>query len=460
MLAENIKLLLKLYYHPASAMSEIIDRGAWLFGVALVTATAFLLVFTVTNRIYRTYESAFIPLEERLPARKSPPRQEISPSDQSEDEPAEVEPTEDELDEEIAEELNQILQKARRLPLPIVGNAGWRLVSFNPTSLFAIALSLAALYVPASILALTLISRTGSFSVAFRRDYGSLLICVYMAWAASHLPFALAGFALDPLKLGAQSALVLWLLGSLYFGALMIFALRTVCGASFKHAAVVVGVAWISLRFDSWLFSIATFSPFFTLIWGLPLALGAIYGVRAAHIQRQAFRRHLEASTINERDAEAHIQLGFIYQRRRQFSEAAARFKRAVEIDPKEPDANFELGRIARQDGRLQDAINHFNAVVSHSDKFRQSEIWREIGATYLAAGMSQEAHQALEKYVDRRPYDPEGLYHFGETLRNMGEERRAQEIFRQCIQAVKTMPYYRRNEVSKWGRLAQAKLT
>ena len=82
-----------------------------------------------------------------------------------------------------------------------------------------------------------------------------------MAWAASHLPVALAGFALDPLKLGAEGALVLWLLGSGCFGALMIFALRTVCSASFKHAAAVVGIAWISLRFDSWLFSIATFSP-------------------------------------------------------------------------------------------------------------------------------------------------------------------------------------------------------
>lgn len=448
MLAENIKLLFKLYYRPVSAMSDIIDRGDWLFGAALVTATAFLLAFTVTNRIYETYESAPVSPEERLAAPE--PQSQTSPSDQPRAEP----------DRDVDEDSERSLPYAKRLPLPVMGNAGWRLVSFNPTSLFAIALSLAALYVPAAILALTLISRTGSFGVAFRRDYGSLLICVYMAWAASHLPFALAGFALNPMKLGAEGALALWLLGNGCFGALMIYAMRMVCGASFKHAAAVVCIAWISLRFDSWLFSIATFSPFFTLIWGLPLALGAVYGVRAAHIQRQKFRRNLESCTINERDAEAHYQLGLIYQRRRQYGEAAARFKRAAEIDPKEPDANFELGRIARQEGRLQDAINHFNVVVAHSDKFRQSEVWREIGATYLAAGMYQEANQALEKYVERRPYDPEGLYHFGETLRNLGDAERAQEVYKQCVQAVKTMPYYRRNEVSKWSRLAQAKLT
>ena len=445
MLAENIKLLFKLYYRPASAMSDIIDKGDWLFGAALVTATAFLLTFTVTNVIYRSYETARVLPEERPAAQE--PQPQTSPSDRHRAEP----------DGDSGEDLDP---NSKRLPLPVVGDAGWRLVSFNPTSLFAIALSLAAMYVPAAILALTLIARTGSFGVAFRRDYGSLLICVYMAWAASHLPFALAGFALDPLKLGAEGALALWLLGNGCFGALMIFALRTVCGASFKHAAAVVCIAWISLRFDSWLFSIATFSPFITLIWGLPLLLGAVYGVRAAHVQRQNFRRHLESCTINERDAEAHYQLGLIYQQRRQFSEAAARFKRAAEIDPREPDANFELGRIARQEGRLQDAINHFNVVVAHSDKFRQSEVWREIGATYLAAGMHQEARQTLEKYVERRPYDPEGLYHFGETLWIMGEAERAQEMYKQCVQAVKTMPYYRRNEVSKWSRLAQAKLT
>jgi tetratricopeptide (TPR) repeat protein len=448
MLGENIKLLFKLYYRPVSAISDIIDKGDWFFGAALVTATAVLLAFTVTNRIFTTYESAPIPAEERQTPSTARPQIENSENSTAES------------DENVEAELERRLPKNKRLPLPVIGEIGWRLVSFNPTSMFAMALSLAALYVPGAILALTMISRTGSFSVAFRRDYGSVLICAYMAWVASHLPPALIGLAIGPPQISAGSALALWAIGNLYFGALMILALRTACGASLKHAAMVVCVAWISLRFDSWLFSIATFSPFFTVIWGLPLALGAIYGVRAAHIQRQNFRRRLEACTINERDAEAHYQLGLIYQRRRQYAEATARFKRAIEIDPKEPDANFELGRVARQQGRLQDAINHFGAVVTHSDKFRQSEIWREIGATYLAGGMHQEAHQALEKYVERRPFDPEGLYHFGETLQSMGDAQRAQEMYNQCVLAVKTMPYYRRNEVSKWSRLAQAKLS
>src|SRR5215475_5640819 len=117
MLAENIKLLFKLYYRPASAMGDVIDKGSWLFGAALVTATAFLFAFTVTNRIYETYESAPVPPEERRAAPESPP---ISPSDRPQSGP----------DGATDEDVGGSLPGARRRPLPVVGKAGWGLVSF------------------------------------------------------------------------------------------------------------------------------------------------------------------------------------------------------------------------------------------------------------------------------------------------------------------------------------------
>src|SRR5262249_31155936 len=429
------KLLFKLYFRPLAAMSDLIDKGSLFFGALAVTAVAALLAFTVTTRIYETYESASVSLADHPEYSIPPPPPEIRDNPEAEKAYRQAMSAYEEED----------FPHTKRLPLPLIGNLGWRLVSFNPTSLLAIALSLAALYVPAAILGLVLIAKNVSFNVALQRDYGSLLICTLMAWAAAHLPFAVAGWALKP---GANAAVLLWLGGNLLFGALMVSALRTACGASVTHAALIVSLAWIALRADSWLFSIATFSPFLTLIWGIPLILGAVYGIRASHIQRQSFRRHLDSCTINPRDAEAHYQLGLIYQQRRQYAQAASHFKRAVEIDPKERDANYQLGQVARQEGRLQDAINHFSTVVAQDDKFRQSEIWREIGATYLAAGMYDEALTVLEKYVERRAYDPEGHYHLGETLRNLGRTPEASAHYKQCIEAVKTMPYYRRNEV------------
>lgn len=445
MVIENTRLLFRLYTNPLSALSDIIDKGNWLYGAVLVTVIGIVLGITVAYPIYATYEAAPAspPPMLRLPQSR-PAAFQIRPQS----------PNEDEDQEEVYQ-----VPRPRRMPLPIIGNSGWWFISFRPMSQFIIAFSLAVLYVPALILLLVMIERNSSFGVAFRRDYGSLLSCTFLAWAASHLPMALAGLALTPLNLGANAALLLWLAGNLYFGFLMICALRTVIGTTLQNASIAVGLAWISFRFDSLVFSALTFSPFLTLIWLLPLALGALAGMRAAYGQRQSFRRQLQAATLNEHDAEAQYQLGLLYQQRRQQAEAIRHFRRAVEIDPKEPDANYQLGIFARQENRLQDAIQHYSHVVAQDDKYRQSEVWREIGATYLAAGMYEDAKNALEKYHERRPFDPEGLFHLAETLAKTGETTRAQELYKQCVEAVQTMPYYRRNDVSKWSKLAQARL-
>ena len=122
--------------------------------------------------------------------------------------------------------------------------------------------------------------------------------------------------------------------------------------------------------------------------------------------------------------------------------------------------AVVHVGRIAREQGRLQDAINYFGVVLAQDDKHSHSEIWREVGATYLAASMFTEAKDALEKFVDRRPYDPEGLYYYGKTLEQLGQTEAAREAFGRCVEAVKTMPSYRYREQRKWDKLARERLS
>ena len=175
--------------------------------------------------------------------------------------------------------------------------------------------------------------------------------------------------------------------------------------------------------------------------------------------QRQDFKRYLQSSTINPRDADAHIQLGLIYNQRRQTDKALEHFLKAVEIDKTELDGNFELGKIYRQKGEYQTALNHFSAVLEQNDKHSLSEIWREIGANYFAAGMFAEAKTALETFIERRPYDPEGLYYYGKVLQELGENEKAQEQFTEALDAARNAPRFRRFELRKWSKLAEKEL-
>ena len=119
-------------------------------------------------------------------------------------------------------------------------------------------------------------------------------------------------------------------------------------------------------------------------------------------------------------------------------------------------DAHFQLGRIGREQGRPQEALDHFGEVISRDDKHSQSEIWREIGATYQAVSMWEDARQALERFLERRPFDAEGLYRMADVASKLNEPEKSREMLERCVDAVKTMPYYRRGEVRKWGKLAQ----
>jgi tetratricopeptide (TPR) repeat protein len=439
MIWENTKLLLGLLYRPVSSMGRIVDEGHWLYAAVAVAALSMIFHATVTSVIYNNVEAVY---------RELPP------------EPVTTDPEEgfDEEDYEAAARPHFVYD---RHPLPLVGDRGWWFVSFAEPSFLTTVLGMAILYIPCLILLVAMSGVNASFSVLLRRDYGPLLTCGLMAWAASHLPFALAGFALEPLQLSEKTALGLWAASAICFGLLMALGLRMLFGINYSKGLLVVAIAALSFSVQAKLF--ATVSPFlfspFLLFYAFSMFRGDIGDIGFSLRQRQGFRRSMEAATINPRDASAHYQLGLIYQYRRQYGEAIPRFEKAVQIAHDETDAHFQLGRIAREQGRLQDAINYFSVVLDQDEKHAHHEIWREVGATYLAASMFGEAKDALEKFIDRRPYDPEGLYYYGKTLEQLEQRDEAREIFNRCVEAVKTMPSYRYREHLKWDKLAREQL-
>jgi tetratricopeptide (TPR) repeat protein len=444
---ENLKLLFQLYVRPAATMSDVMDKGSWTFAAMLVLLVSILFFATVNSKLNDAY---------RIPslAEYYQPNYETTDFDSPAAE-AEYKRSFD----------NYQTALASRQTIPLAGDRFFKFFSFEPGAFYQPLLAIAVFYVPFLVLLLSIFSPIGSFGLALRRDYGALATCSLMAWAAAHLPFAILGAALFTSQASPVIYLVLWVASSLLFGIFMIFALRTVMGVNYGSAVLAVVIGWLAFTFGMYVFRYVSpwmFSPF--LLFWVVIYFGGFLGGEArgfgnAFRQKQNFKRFLHNATVNPRDADAHVQLGLIYQQRRQDTKALEHFMKAVEIDPDEIDANFQLGRIARDKGDLQAALNHFAIVVEQNDKYALNEIWREIGATYLDANMFKEATDALEKYVDRRPVDPEGLYYFGRALKGIGEDDRAREIFAQAVDSVNSSPHYRRRETQKWRKLAEKEI-
>lgn len=196
-------------------------------------------------------------------------------------------------------------------------------------------------------------------------------------------------------------------------------------------------------------------SPFLLLMLFL-LLRGYISEITRTQRARESFRQNLEAATLNPADASAHYNLGLIHQQRGELDAARERFERAIQIDQEELDAHYQLGRIARQQKRLAEAVRHFEQVVSRDPSHAQHEVWREVGATYVAAGQFEDARNALDRFLERRPSDPEGLYLMGRAHAGLGHRREAASSMEACIEAVKTAPAYKYRTEKRWLNEAQ----
>jgi tetratricopeptide (TPR) repeat protein len=205
----------------------------------------------------------------------------------------------------------------------------------------------------------------------------------------------------------------------------------------------------------TFLFTPILASPFL-LVMLFFLVRGYVGNMLQTQRARESFKRNLEAATLNPADASAHYNLGLIHQQRGEVEAARERFERAIQIDDDEVDAHYQLGRIARQQKRLTDAVRHFEQVVSRDVAHAQHEIWREVGATYIAAGQHEDARNALDQFLERRPSDPEGLYLMGRAHAGLGHQREAASSMQACIDAVKTAPAYKYRADKRWLNEAQ----
>ena len=355
----------------------------------------------------------------------------------------------------------------------------------------SVLLPVALVFVPLVIFFANLFDRRGSFGVVLRQEFGAVASTVFYAWAAAGLvalPLAAllrwAGTEAGAFRMMQEVQRIseeqrqptpqdmpLMLSALVYFGLVLaaspqclfllwsVVAVRQVFRLAWLLAALVVLLSAL-LALPAGLLLLFVFGPLLSSPFLLLLLFFALRGyvgeaVRAQQA-RASFRQNLEAATLNPADATAHYHLGLVHLQRKEFDEARARFERAVEIDPEETDAHYQLGRLARTAGRLPEAVAHFTEVVSRDEAHAQHEIWREVGATYLAAGQFGDARDALERFLARRPSDPEGLYLMGRAHSGLGLAGEAREWMQRCIEAVRTAPAYKYRADQRWLNEAQ----
>lgn len=312
-------------------------------------------------------------------------------------------------------------------------------------------LFLVGIYVPVTLLILGALIPRESAREVLRREYGSSIAASLSAWAAVFLVWSvLAMLFADPYRPRSASMWTLWpILG---FIVPYVIGFAPISGAGWWRstlAAALASPSLVLLPLAAWA-SYLAMSPFILVILFF-IFRGVWRDWSSTRDARLKYEQNLKASTLNPADGEAHLNLGIILEERGETAEAVEHYRKAVEINPDEADAHFRLGCIARREKRYAVAIDHFNSVVGVDENHAQSEVWREVGATYLDAGQLEDARSAFERYADRRPTDAEGLYFLGVTLARLNLVDEAREVMRNVVDTVQSAPSFKFRREQRW---------
>jgi len=108
--------------------------------------------------------------------------------------------------------------------------------------------------------------------------------------------------------------------------------------------------------------------------------------------------------------AAAHYNLGFVHQKKKDWTAAEAEYRRVTELQPDKSDAFVALSAVQRLDGRLDEAYEGLSAAAPRFEA--DARFQYALGLTANDVGKTPEADAAFQKAALLDPANPEPLYH------------------------------------------------
>ncbi|MGB9596924.1 MAG: tetratricopeptide repeat protein, partial [Candidatus Poribacteria bacterium] len=140
------------------------------------------------------------------------------------------------------------------------------------------------------------------------------------------------------------------------------------------------------------------------------------------HIEKQmgmSEQELLDRVKANNKDVDALIKLGTVYQNQGQIDKAIEQFKKAIEIDPDSMLAHSNLAYIYEGQGKLDEAIAEFKELLRIKPDFPQIHVG--LGLLYDAQGKVDDAIVEMNKAIQLDPKTTVAYINLGVLYRKKG---------------------------------------
>jgi tetratricopeptide (TPR) repeat protein len=164
------------------------------------------------------------------------------------------------------------------------------------------------------------------------------------------------------------------------------------------------------------------------------LALLGTVTFRQAHIYRDL--RVLWRDTLRKYPEAwmAHVNLGTVYTREREFDQAIAAYREAIRLNPGEPSAYYDLGNALVRQGKLEEALSYYRDAVHRRPWFVEAHY--NLGLALFQLKRFDEAIAPLESAVRLDPRSAKMHHLLGQSLAGVHRVPEAIAEYRAAVAA------------------------
>lgn len=129
--------------------------------------------------------------------------------------------------------------------------------------------------------------------------------------------------------------------------------------------------------------------------------------------------------------SKAYVLRGLVFMQMNEHRLADESFQRAIQLNPRDPDALHNYGWFVCQQGRHAQAVDLFTRALVSPVYGGQAKTLRAKGVCQIRMGQMNEAEGSLSRSYELDPSDPFTAYNLATLLFLRGEDTRAQFIIR-----------------------------
>jgi tetratricopeptide (TPR) repeat protein len=142
-------------------------------------------------------------------------------------------------------------------------------------------------------------------------------------------------------------------------------------------------------------------------------------------------------------DSKGFLGLGIAELAQQHFTDARRALERALQIDPKLADAEYQLGILADEQGSGEEAFRHFEHAVELQPQHARA--LAGLGRHYLQAGDLEKAQSLLQQSVAVDPNNSKTQYDLALALAKLGRTEEAKQHMQRSL-ALKSAEDMRKN--------------